>query len=557
MRVALAVVSAALVGAVVTLNEPMTYRCTATFACEGSGPSAGTDFFRGRLMEFAWAMIPAETDRPAAGRTWFLDEPAAGSLCLQIPSEDRDSGLARVRELASGFLGEVNKHVELRRSAKSEVEIALAEYAAELRDRLENARGDLRVAVDSLSPTDPALQRTALLKRWQTMRADFLEARARFAAASDEVDRLLSQPEPTHGVVDAEERSEVLQADAALQQDLRELGVNLHELKQHLLKVWQKSASDLDRAKTATGEFNAMLSSKFEVLVSTEIVGSDSGLLASAEEYRRVLDSLAEGWEREFAALRGLEVDPLSGDILALYQRLRAIVSDFLFAASKHLMALRASVVLLGTESEDLARLHVVESDLVRAFQRLQTTHRRFEFSASAIDPHENFRLDAALTSARGLSRRSHHRVQSIDEALRRQAAERARKQQEAAKQRAQDELEHWRSIAGDAAESLVIVQEDLNAVFGLSEEYLRAALQAELADWRVHAAQTDIDNTDETLTEYTAKRLSDLASLRIELTGCSVTDLPVNLAERLRAGGVAAALTLLVLGMGLRWIAN
>jgi hypothetical protein len=572
-----------------TFIEPFEYVCGATFrlaVTDGphSGPypadvDAQLASFRTQLLDYAWHQRTDGMVVAGSGVHWFVDAPAAGLLRLCLTTSDPEADTQHLRQLAQGYLAEVAARTGAARANPSEAEAMLSQFAAELQARLNETRAKVEESVASLPESDPRQRRDALLSRWRVLQEEFLQARDDLARASAELARLEAEPEPTHGIVSHEDRNEALSADTALQQDLRELEVNLTELKLHLLNVWQESAGELEHLGIAADELLATHAPGSDQLDgrsrATEraagfsprgrsqpdrLEGRTHKLAGgSAEEvagrYRELLDTFSNAWNRDFAAFRRLEVDPLSSDMLTIHQRLRSALNDFLFSSSTYLAALRAGVVTLGAGAEDRAQLHVFESNVVRSFQAVQTAHRRFEFAAAAIETRDNFRLDTALRSARGLRRRSQQRIKGIDERLQREAQQHAREQRDEALAVARKKIEGLRSAAGQVVEDLVTLQTELNLSVDVSEDFLRSALRAELTEHQAGTTRADLAKTEGRLQDLVDRRTSAFDDVTIELVDCGVIAGPVNLGQRLRIGGIGALATLLVVGIGQWWL--
>ena len=65
---------------------------------------------------------------------------------------------------------------------------------------------------------------------------------------------------------------------------------------------------------------------------------------------------------------------------------------------------------------------------------------------------------------------------------------------------------------------------------------------------------QANLSETEDQLSDLAAKRTSASFEMGIELVECGVITGPVNLPERLRTGGIAALLTLLIVGFAQWW---
>ena len=555
VSLALAVIAASVVGIALTLTGRFEYRCVATMRIAGDPSSSRCAAYRKELLDYTWGHMGEATLTDATSRRWFVDSPAEDLLQVGLTTPDRHAGLTRVQDIARGFCEHMRASAAAARSRPSQAENILTDHVARLQARLNDAQDHVDAAVASLPETDPSEHRTALLSRWVTLRSDFDTVREQLAEATASVAQLQSEPEPTYGLVSGEERREALEADDVLQQDIRELTVNLSELKLHLLNIWQGSAGALEQLALAADELIEIASSSPGQQTPQSERRSDLALAVTVQAYTDMVATFAEMWTQEFTALRRLEVNPYSGEVLEVYQRVRRQLNDFLFDTAKRLASMRSQVRALGADPRDSARHHVFQSNLVRAFQTMQALHHRFEFAAGTIETPDNFRLDAALKAARGLRRRSQSQIRAIEEALQAKAAKRARKRRIEELARAEQLVAQVRTAADQTIDELIALQEELNLDAELSEAFLRAALKAEIATARLELTQTDLTQTESQLSQLTADRLSKAEAADIELVSAGVIGRPINLAERLGTGAFAAALTLTMILLAQWWV--
>ncbi len=234
-----------------------------------------------------------------------------------------------------------------------------------------------------------------------------------------------------------------------------------------------------------------------------------------------------------FTGLEQTEIDPRSDALLEQYQRVRILLHDFLFQASRRMRAIRTEVDRLRSDPRNDARWYVFLSGLVRRFQSLQQAHHRFEFAAGELETPDNFRLDAALQSARGLFQRSQARIQEIENRLQRQAAEQARARYREDLRQTEEALHQARLAADEALNDLLALQRELNQSADLQEARLRRRMQEEVAAARLTITESSLADTRDVLKRLEAERLRT-AEGRIELLAVEVDRLPRNLPVRL-----------------------
>jgi len=274
---------------------------------------------------------------------------------------------------------------------------------------------------------------------------------------------LPGDPQPEHVLVLGDARTIALAADIDLQQDLKELSVNLTELKLYMLEVWQDTSGLLEKLQTICEETCTTVSpdnNNGAEESATVILGN---LDRATKLYKDRLETFSTTWTAEYTAIGRLAVDPFSAELLERHERLRAMLSEFLYHEGKQLSAMRASLQDMTRGDGDGARYHVLHSNLSRAFQRLQLAHHRFEFKAGTIDIAQNFHMDAALQASRGLRRRSQIRIRLIDGRLQEEARHRATKQRVLELADSESRLNKTHRYAKDTVLEMFGMQADLN----------------------------------------------------------------------------------------------
>ena len=532
------------------------YRCCATFRILGDVTPAQRVTLRHELSNYAWESLTGADGPRVRIPPMHVDSPSPDQLRLTVITTSRKTGLRRVRQTAEGYGERMRVLAQAARITPTEAEDTLSEYVSTLQVRLDDARDQVDAAFAALPESNASENVQLLMAQWQPLRGRFDRVKQELTQASADLTQLRSQPEPTHGIVSSEERQQAQMADEALQQDLRELVVNLTELKLHLLTVWQQSAGALERLTLAADDVIKTAAYDPRKL---ELEEADAGRVTSIETaanaYAETLNAFAEAWSQEFTTLRQLDVDPLSGEVLDVYYRVLRRLNDFLFHASKQLSTLRAAVDVLSADPRDTARHHVFQSDLVRAFHTMQAAHHRFEFAVDAIETPQNFRLDAAIKSARGLHRRSQERIRGIQQRLQAQALKRAKEQRVQELATVKEVFERARAATDETVNELIALQDELNLTAKDSEAFFRTLLQAEIASARLEITHGDLDTTQQRLRELAAQRMASSNSLGVELVSCDVLGGPVNLGERLSIAGLAAVLTLLAVLLTQWWI--
>jgi len=542
------------VGLALAMGTPLEHRCAATFHVDTSFTERHGDELRTALADYLSRFGGNDSGIGPVASRWWIDAPAIGIMQFGLTTTDRRKGVEEAQAAAQGFIAALQARRDEVRRTPSAVERAISELVVQHQDRVALARDSLDSATASLPPADPRVDRDALVQRWRELRTDFTATQEQLAQAAEGFDRLRSDSEPTHGIVSADDRRRALESDPALQQDLRELEVKLSELKLHLLNVWQQSAGRLELLQTAMDELSRTAAESDTTRLPSNLLSAVQSLASETDAFRQTLATFADAWTSEFTSLQRMNVDPAAGEIMDGYQRVRWLLSDFLFAASQRLSALRSHLSVLGEQTSDNARHHVLQSNLTRAFQSAQAAHHRFEFAAGAIDTPDNFRLDAALRSARGLRRRTLEQIQQIEQRLQTEAIEQAKRQRAQALVEAQQSVERIRATAEQTIEQLFSVDDGLIQSVGLTDDFLHAVLKAELAADRLQTTQEYLSHAAQRLRELSAEREATSADIGVKLVSCGVIETELNLPQRARLGGIAFGVTLVTILFG-QWL--
>lgn len=538
------VTAAVVVGLALTLIGGFEYHVVAVIGLPSGITSERLSVFRAELLAHAWSSLSTSG---SDGRVpaWRVDSPGAAKLSLTIREADRNAGVSRLRGIADGFVGKMRAILATQRDAPSDAERVVAEYVDDLQRRLSEFESQVASAVANLPGDDPTNDRDQLLFRWRALRGEFGSAREELAGAAERTAQLAAQPPPTRAVIPTETRRAALEADAALQQDLKELNVSLSETRVQLLAVWQDSAAKLDLLKSAAENLAAAAARDVPSGTSDAVRQLASGISKEATSYLTAVRNFDEAWTREFTYLQHTTIDPMSADTLELHQRARTVLQDFLFAGDQRLTQVRS--LLNPKDGLDLSDVgsQAMLSSLTRCGHAAQQAHHQFEFATAGLDSRDNFRLDSALNRARGLRRRTQDRIRSIEQRLEKEAVEQARKDHAAALASARERLAEVRQNADRAVDELVALQEGLNVNAGLSEQFLRAMLQVEVARTAAAGTRENLERSEARLRQLAAEREATPAAEQVEVLSVGVVGPPVNLGERLRIGAVGAALTL------------
>lgn len=529
---------ALLAGGAIAAFWPISYSNTCAFQV-----TAGDEFdvpqVRSVLLDYLWAQATPRSD-------WSVFSPREGRLNLIL----RASGSAKTHEagrLARSFIDHMQTLVT--QSAPSESETYLERLLAEAQSSFQETTR----SIDGFPPengADPRARRDNSIEHRNHLAERYTQASAAWIQAQQRLDALTQSGAPVVGTVDEELRTAAQQEDQALQQDLRELTVRLTELRAELAAATKQASEKLPALENAILALLALLQEP-EPAANLVITASVSGLLQHATEYRSRFDSFADQFSAAATRIEATEPDPIRDDLLNAYSSLRKLSGDFLFDASKLLTAMRKQVDSLSEGDAAAPRNYQSISDLTRAFGQVQTAHHRFEFAAAKVDSANNFRLDSALRSSRGLRSRTRDRLTAIEDDLQAKALQSARNQYARDLTDAQTEHARARADLDAAVGELVQADDTVLASVGASDEFLEVLIRRELAQAAADDHARQIAELQQFLDRRAARREALTAEPPVSLVGIETSLDPQDLPQRLTLSGAAFAVAFISLLLG------
>ncbi len=530
------------------LAEPFQHRCAATLHMANASDRLQLNEYRKELIAFLWSDDQKITQHQSL--KWQVETPAPGTLRIATESTNGEAATSQAETLARQFLTHIQSLNDSELTTPTEGETQLQNYVALLTRRLDDAQSQLDAAMARLPAADPRPDQATLSDRWQSARGDFESARAQLRQAAAEY-KTLTQHDPANAATTPEARQAALLADTDLQQDLKELAATLTELKLHMLNVWQESSSSLDQLASAAATGQSQLAKLDTAEIAPALREAYSAIAAEMTAYRDAAATFAKTWNAEFAALQHADLDAEGASLLDAYQRVKTMLSEFLFHAGNRLSTIRENVNQLSRDPADDAQHHLRQSDAARAFAELQSAHHRFEFAAGALDTPANFRLDSALRIARGLRRRVSDRIRETDERLQKLATARAQEEQNAHLSDLDEILRKSRDASDATVEELIALQDGLQTASASSEQFVAAVAAAELANNRLQLTRTDLDQAESRLRELAEKRAAAQRASELQFVSAGIFQKNINLEPRLRTAAIGASVTFLAVLLG------
>jgi hypothetical protein len=276
-------------------------------------------------------------------------------------------------------------------------------------------------------------------------------------------------------------------------------------------------------------------------------------LARAAEAYRVCFEAFYKPWRQTSPPDSDRAPDIRAGLLMDRLQQLNRLLGDFLFQAAAPLDTMNEQIDALSADPDAAARHHTLIAAATRQVHRLRTAHHMFEFCASDVRSINNFRLDAALKSARGLHRRCTDRMRMIDDRLQREAYQFALQQRERRIAECRQRIEEIRREVHGQIAALLESQDQLTASLPLADSFLYGRFTAGEQKRQLERLEADAQATRQQLAQASARRISLLDPDGITVADQSASPRPVNFARRLAAGWLVTATVLLAILFGLR----
>ena len=531
------------VGLLVILVGGIEYDAAARIEVTGSLDAART-----ALLDYVWHHATA----PHGAPTWHV-EPSTdrSTLTLHLKGPDATETEHRLHRLMTGFKVHLATMADDAERRENEVAEVLDAFLAEFIAAAQLAEASARSAEADI----PAQSPLEALRELTTRIRDHVDAldslRTAESGVQTDLERL-QRPLNVSELITPQMTESACHARADLQQDLAQLSLQLTIGEALLLDVWQETSPRLDELVAAGSRLLRATYNRPGRAADPDYLDQLGALQKRLGHYQQRLVALAEKWTRAFTSLKTEPVDPMQPRLLTTHHRLKDLLGDFCHHAGNLLDAMRDDVVALGDRSDPSQQR--LTSDIKRSFQRLESKHRRFEFSASSIEPRNNFRLDAALDSAAGLHRRVKQTTAQIDAQLKADALARAKTERIAANSNATRKRESLRRNIDATVDSIIGLYGQYVAAVPQAESYLRPVISSEAARRQLVDARQCLQRCRSLADRLRHLHHAGVTPSSVRLMQTSVSIAPDSITSRMLLAVLAAAVTLAGTGYLTRW---
>ena len=492
------------------------------FDCPGDQSDARREIILQTFNYFHDNMLQAPQANPAYAGSSTVEQrsPFASSVRLTDCSFSNSNAHAETsglqltirhwdRQAAEMVAGQVAhsivraNEIRLAEATRRHEHIANLEHA--MQQTLANEVRAARDAVETHSAHQPNGE---LSSAWDALASQITQAQEELLALRERQHQILTQlhqpfDERTamSNFITDEIRNQTYAGIPELQQDMAELTTHLTLGRDRLEAIARTTAPRLDELIVTCSLLTQVEGITGSSVTDPEFKRETEQFLTFGGLYHRRLDAFSRTWNEAMTGLQSLPADPLNPRLLISHEQLRTVLGDFQFYGGRLLADLRESVQSLSERAQ--AHENRACAEIKRRFHRLEADHRRLEFAASDIYPRNDFRLDAALRSAEGLSRRVSDRVRLVDAQLLQEAAKLARQAFEQTHSANQSELHLLRNTIDSLTDKIISLIEEKSRWVQLSGEAQQATASAELSRHRLRATENLVTTMQEMLIAY------------------------------------------------------
>ncbi len=550
-RIGLAVILPLFAGLITIAAVDKRYEGQAAWKVQGSNP-ASLPVYRQALLDAAWqthaSLVP---DRAAS---WEVTQEAdSATLALSVTAAGRPAVATLLGQAEAAFRAEVGSRAatqqaerEERRTAFTRTRGRVQAAIGELDDQLASESG----AGEANSPLEALQTRVEdITARWTAYRKE----RTRLQEAVARRDALQQSPPTRSATIASDVRNRAYRGHTALQEDERHLDLQLAQIRSAILAVRNAASPALDDVLRSAEAFADLYEDPSVGGLAPAQRRRVEELIETADELHRRTMAFAQSWTRVYLALDEMDPANLPEDLVATYDRTADNLRDYFHVSGQLIGSLHHQVRALTESEEGPQPIVRIAAAIGERFRTVQAAAQRFEAVGSDLIAADNYMLDAALQSARGLLQRTRAMRETIDAALEETVRRRAATERAAQIDAITLEIERMRrDLLGDM-DALMTAHEGTERLTGELPMFLHQASVREAAQTRRAALAARLEELDAEQAAWETQTEVPMSEEAIELQRRTLGSWPVNLPVVAALGALAASLTLLALLAGFR----
>lgn len=542
-----AALAAAFVFVAVLAVGGLEFRSVARFRLDPDLSEADVAAVRLRLLDFL-LNVPQSGQSPSAS-AWMV-QANEGFLRFAAGGATPRQSAELAKRLADQFAAAVEFDAKALEATPSPAEVFVGESLELHRSRTHETGRRLTEARTQLPAVDPRATQAELLQRWRQKKDDLQTA----ADALRTADARLTELRGSEPITVAADPSDIANAELAnlgLQQDMKEMNVNLAEVRSELLRADDAVQVPFENAANAAANLRYQAD---DAALNHPELPSASDIAIRAAEYASRLSSLQSDWAARAGSLRRAPDDLPPQVLIDAQETLAKLAGDFTYAADPMIREIDKLATDLADSRTGRGQHRELISSLVRDAQVLAAEHRRVAFAVAGVTIADNFRLDAALRAGRALHARCRAIRQVIADQLAATALAEARTAWSSALASAETAVADTRADHDRAVRELLAVHEELIESFRGAAGYVELLTRADIDDDALRTGQQDLRRIEQQLDSLMQARLAAARS-PISPAGVEIDPWPVNIVPRLYTAGTAAIATLIAMLMGQFWL--
>ena len=525
-----------------------------------AGPSFDT--LRRELMDVVWRLdgqVSTGPTRPTGptGPTrptrqpfdWTVRAyPDRNQLQLSVVGSGVDQTRHLLGALADEYRRSVETLVEKERASAEANRQHLAERQQALQTLIDEIGQEAGEASQPLPNDDPLRQLLVGFDELRAKRQDYQDLRQRFRSLLLQRENLLHAPPPTMAVVDPETRRKAYAANVVLREDSRQLEVRLAQVRSAMLKVWKAATANFEDILGLSRGLSHALDT-----FGTAMAPSGSRVLLeqvaeNTADYHHWAMALAQEWTRSFAELQALTINPAAPRTLAIHDRIVERTGTLLHEMSQTLTLADGRIRAMNERAAYDARQPGVAATGPRPFRQLQATHRRLDSVLAELTTRNNYALDAALRSGRGLVHRTAAIRKAIDASLEEAARQQALADRQARIDALAAQIGQLRADMADHVEIVFRAQEHLRGTAEQVPPFVESATTDKVAGGKRDLLAKQMAEIDQLLASITSPGIQRVDPVDIRIVQQSVDSHPINRFEILSFGLLAWSMAFLAI---------
>ncbi len=389
------------------------------------------DTCRRELLELVWSSADSQqktsdgaTNGPkVAYQSWHVQaNPEQRWLTLEVLAAESQQTALQLQRLSASYLDRLRQVSREHCDRARQDEEDLSSRIQMLVQDLSGIEERIATIGERMPTSDPVAQ---IISDWDRLAAQEQEYESLLSTLTQATLRredLKNTPMPRTVYVLPEKREQAYKENVVLSEDLRQLEVQLVQVKSALVSLWRNASSRLETLLDTAAGLSTSSQTPGAVTDDPKQAAMLDRIAESAESYHQKTAGFAQEWSRGLLGLQAITPDPAGKDVLDLYDRIARSTGDFLHETSGMLTALRLRVRMLKEQPTTSQSDYAIVAEVTKRFSELSNAHRDFERAATELVSSDNYLLSAMMQTVRRLTYRTRSTRKAVDQELENEA---------------------------------------------------------------------------------------------------------------------------------------